>query len=253
MKEPSLFAGMYGFNTHPKVYTGGTFVENIKNRSFINFSTDQDYYYPPNANDSLNVLMKSINADYKDYRYNGFPHWFPKFDESEPAYKILFADLKNRVRNPYPKEINWEFDNDKYGNIDWLQNTKLDTLSQRKNWHKNLNFKIIKWYEYDKEDSLITKEVNVNAFAFPRKSGKIVANYNNNVFDIKTSCIKSFQIYISPEMVDLKKKIKVYVNGKLCFKKKLKHNTSFMLEEFKENRDRKQLFVNFISILLDEN
>ncbi|WP_281847761.1 alpha/beta hydrolase-fold protein [Olleya namhaensis] len=74
MKQPTQFAGFYGFNTHPKVYTGGTFIENVKARSFINFSTDQDYYFPPNANDTLNKLMDSIKADYKDYRYNGFPH-----------------------------------------------------------------------------------------------------------------------------------------------------------------------------------
>ena len=37
MKEPTMFAGFYGFNTHPKVYTGGTFIENTSNRSFINF------------------------------------------------------------------------------------------------------------------------------------------------------------------------------------------------------------------------
>ncbi|MHC5353397.1 alpha/beta hydrolase-fold protein [Myroides sp. LJL115] len=47
MKDPSDFAGFFGFNTYPKVFTGGTFVENAKNSSFINFSTDLDYYYPP--------------------------------------------------------------------------------------------------------------------------------------------------------------------------------------------------------------
>jgi len=47
MNQPTPFAGFYGFNTQPKVFTGGTFVENIKNRSFINFSTDQDYYFHP--------------------------------------------------------------------------------------------------------------------------------------------------------------------------------------------------------------
>ncbi|MFC2812502.1 MAG: alpha/beta hydrolase-fold protein [Prevotella conceptionensis] len=132
MKQPTPFAGFYGFNTQPKVFTGGTFVENIKNRSFINFSTDKDYYYPPNANDDFTKLMNSINADYKEYRYNGFPHWFPEFDESEPAYKILFADLLQRQRNPFPKEISWEFDDNRYGNIDWLTNIKLDTLANRK-------------------------------------------------------------------------------------------------------------------------
>lgn len=248
MKQPTLFAGMYGFNTHPKVYTGGTFIENIKNRSFINFSTDQDYYYPPNANDSLNELMRNIKADYKDYRYNGFPHWFPKFDESEPAYKILFTDINKRERNPFPKEISWEFDNNKYGNIDWLNNIQLDTLQQKKTWHKNLNFKITKWYGYNKNDSLVSKKVNINAFEFPRKSGKIIAEYAHNTFKIKTSRIKYFKIYLSPEMVNLNKKIKVYVNGKLYFNEKVKYYTSFMLENFDENKDTKQIWVNYIPV-----
>ncbi len=152
MKDPTPFAGFYGFNTYPKVFTGGTFAENMKNRSFINFSTDQDYYYPPDANDKLTKLMQGIKADYNDYRYNGFPHWFPQFDESEPAYQILFKDLKNRTRNRFPKEISWEFDNDKYGTVDWLSDIKLDTLKSNAIWHKELNFKITEWLKYDKND-----------------------------------------------------------------------------------------------------
>lgn len=248
MKQPTQFAGFYGFNTHPKVFTGGTFLENIKNRSFINFSTDKDYYYPPNANDDFTKLMNSINADYKEYRYNGFPHWFPQFDESESAYKILFNDLSKRKRNPFPKEISWEYDNEKYGNIDWVADIKLDTLSQKSNWHKELNFKIDKWLEYDKNDSLITQNVHKKAFDFPRKSGKIKAEYHNNIFRIETSCIKSFTIKISPEMVNLKKNIKVYVNGKLHFNKKVKYNQGFMLHDFENNQDREQVWINYISL-----
>lgn len=90
IKQPTQFAGFYGFNTEPKVYTGGTFIENVLNRSFINFSTDQDYYFPPNANDSLNKLMDSINADYKDYRYKGFPHWFLNLMNLNQRIKYYF-------------------------------------------------------------------------------------------------------------------------------------------------------------------
>ncbi|MBD3906992.1 alpha/beta hydrolase-fold protein [Chryseobacterium sp. Ch-15] len=248
MKQPTQFAGFYGFNTYPKVFTGGTFVENIKNRSFINFSTDQDYYYPPNANDDFTKLMNGINADYKEYRYNGFPHWFPQFDESEQAYKILFEDLVNRKRNPFPKEISWEFDDEKYGNIDWISDIKLDTLNNKADWHKELNFKITKWLEYDKKDSLITKTVDKTAFDFPRKSGKIKAKYHNNIFRIEISSIKSFSINISPEMINLKKKVKVYINGKLHFNEKVKYNLEFMLENFKEKKDREQIWVNYIEL-----
>ena len=248
MKQPTPFAGFYGFNTQPKVFTGGTFVENIKNRSFINFSTDQDYYYPPNANDDFTKLMNSIKADYKEYRYNGFPHWFPQFDESEPAYKILFADLLQRQRNPFPKEISWEFDDNRYGHVDWLSNVKLDTLAVPKTWHKEKNFKIIRELEYDEKDSLITKDVNRMAFDFPRKSGKILAKYANNVFHIETSCIKSFAINISPEMVDTHKKVRIYVNGKLRFDKHVGYDTAFMLKNFDINQDRIQVWINQIDI-----
>ncbi|HUH25439.1 MAG TPA: hypothetical protein VLY87_02340, partial [Flavobacterium sp.] len=253
MKQPTQFAGFYGFNTYPKVFTGGTFVENIKNRSFINFSTDEDYYYPPNANDDLTKLMNGIKADYKDYRYNGFPHWFPEFDESEPAYQILFNDLLKRKRNPFPKEISWEFDDEKYGNIDWLSHIKLDTLSQKSNWHKKLNFKINKWLEFedmedDDNDNLIAKKVDINAFGFPRKSGKIKAEYHNNIFSIETSSIQSFSINISPEMVNLKKKVKVYVNDKLYFNEKVKYNPEYMLQNFKNDQDREQIWINHIEL-----
>ena len=246
MKQPSQFGGFYGFNTHPKVYTGGTFIKNILNRSYINFSTDQDYYYPPNANDSLSKLMVSITADYKDYRYNGFPHGFPEFDESEPAYKILFSDLIKRERNPFPKNIIWEFDDNNYGNIDWLTHIKLDTLTTRKSWHKNLNFKINKVLKYNKNDSLVTVDVDKKAFDFPRKSGKIKANYEKNVFRIETSCIKSFRIMVSPEMINTKKKVKIYINDSLYFNQKVKYRKDFMLKNFEEKKDRVQIWINEI-------
>ncbi len=248
MKQPTSFAGFYGFNTYPKVFTGGTFVENIKNRSFINFSTDEDYYYPPDANDDFTQLMKNIDADYKEFRHNGFPHWFPQFDESEPACRILFADLLKRQRNPFPKEISWEFDNERYGDIDWLSNMKLDTLAERKDWHKEKNFKINRWLKYDEKDSLVVMEVDRMAFDFPRKSGKIMAKYENNVFRIETSCIKSFSVNISPEMVDMKKKVRIYVNGKLCFNERVKYDKGFMLRNFSMNQDKIQVWINQIDI-----
>lgn len=248
MKQPTQFAGFYGFNTYPKVFTGGTFVENAENRSFINFSTNEDYYYPPNANDDFTKLMNAIKADYKEYRYNGFPHWFPKFNESEPAYKILFNDLASRKRNPFPKEISWESDDEKYGDIDWISNLKTDTLKSKSSWHKRLNFKITKWLEYDKKDSLTTKIVDKDAFDFPRKSGKIKAGYQNNVFRVETSDIKSFSINITPEMVNLKKKVKIYLNGRLYFNEKVKYNREFMLQNFEASKDRTQIWIDHIEL-----
>ena len=54
--------------------------------------------------------------------------------------------------------------------IDWLSNIKSDTLSQKLKWHKEINFEIIKWMKYDKNDSLITVDINKKAFDFPEKN-----------------------------------------------------------------------------------
>ncbi|MDM1408201.1 alpha/beta hydrolase-fold protein [Myroides sp. DF42-4-2] len=251
MKDASPFAGFYGFNTQPKVFTGGTFVENIKNRSFINFSTDEDYYYPPNANDSFTAMMNGLKADYKEYRYNGFPHWFPEFDESEPAYQLLFNDLKGRQRKSFTNELTWEFDDNANGAVDWLTNIELDTLSPKADWHKERNFKITKWLEYDKAENLQTIEVDKDAFWMPRMSGKVIAQYKDNEFRIETSRVKSLAIAISPEMVNLKNKVKVYVNGKLYYDEKVAYNTAFMLDNFDKTRDRKTIWINKIDVTVE--
>ena len=250
MKAPTEFAGFYGFNTYPKVFTGGTFIKNSLNRSFINFSTDKDYYYPPLANDSLSKLMTELNADYKDYRYYGFPHWFPQFDESEAAYKILFNDLAQRKRNPFPNKIYWELDDEKYGNMDWIEVIKLDTIKQKATWQKPVNFKINEWLSYNSKDSLVMEKVDKQAFDFPRKSGAITAEYSNNIFNVQTSCIKTFRIFISPKMVNTKHKIRIYVNDKLRFDKVVYFDKTFMQKSFKEKMDREQVWVKYIQIEL---
>jgi len=251
MKQPTAFAGFYGFNTYPKVFTGGAFIKNVLSRSFINFSTDQDYYYPPNANDSLNVLMTDLKADYKDHRYNGFPHWFPAFEASEPAYDILFDDLLHRKRQPFPKTIQWEFDDNAYGTMDWISNATLDTVRAKKGWHKTLNFDIVKWLKLDKKDSMVTVDVARKAFDFPRASGKIVASYEANQFTVTASRIGAFSIAISPEMVDLNTPVKVVLNGTLVFDKVLTYDKQFMLEQWHANRDRSQLWVNYIRVIIE--
>ena len=250
MKQSTPFAGFFGFNTYPKVYTGGTFLKNGLNRPFINFSTDQDYYYPPQANDSLQLLAKSLHLEYEDHRYNGFPHSFPNFDQSEAAYRLLFDKIKSYQRNPFPEEINWETDDTRYGKMDWLEITELDTLAQRADWHKAINFGIHKWLEYNDKKELVTKDTCRQAFDFPRHSGAINAKFDNNIFSIKASCIKTFRLYISPEMINMKKPVSVYVNGERVFREKIKYDDDFMMSSFERNKDKIQLWVNYIDIRL---
>ena len=250
MKQQSPFAGFYGFNTRPRVETGGTYIRNISNRSYFNVSTDQDYYYPPGANNTLDAVMKSIRADYQDHRYNGFPHWFPQFDESEPVYKLLFTDLSKRQRNPFHTKIYWECDGVKYGACDWLQITALDTTVQRAKWHKDINFGIHKWLMLDDKSKVHERDTLVKAFRFRRKSGAVKASYTNNTFIVETSDVRSFSLLISPEMVDMTKPVSIIVNGQLYRKEKFEYDKDFILTGFENTADRKAVWVNHMDVTL---
>jgi dienelactone hydrolase len=250
MKQPAPFAAFYGFNTRPRVATGGTYIRNILNRSFFNVSTDEDYYFPPDANDSLTVLMKKIGADYQDHRYNGFPHWFPAFNDSEAAHQLLFADLLKRARNPFRPELYWECDDVNYGRCDWLSITQLDTAAKPAEWQTQLNFDIKKWKYFDAQDSLLTKDTLMKAFKYDKSAGAAHATYRNNIFKIKTSGLKRLSIYISPEMVNMKKKVSIEVNGKRLFKGVVMFDKARLLEEFYNSADRKAVWVNRIDLEL---
>ncbi len=250
MKQPSPYAAFYGFNTRPRVETGGTYIRNILNRSYFNISTDKDYYYPPDANDSLSAVMNKLGADYQDHRYNGFPHWFPKFDESESAHKLLFDDLAKRTRNPFHSNAYWECDDVKYGQCDWLKITDLDTTAKRAAWQNNINFQIKKWIVLRDKDSAITRDTLLQALKYRKRAGALKAAYRNNIFTIETSDIKSFSILLSPEMVDLRKPISVIVNGKLNSKQMFGYEKDFLLTNFKKTADRSAIWVNHIDILL---
>lgn len=248
MKQQSPFAGFYGFNTKPRVATGGTFIKNIMNRSFFNVSTDKDYYYHPDANDSLTMMMKRIGADYQDHRYNGFPHWFPEFDESEPAMQLLFKDLISRKRNPFPEKIYWECDDLKYGKADWLQVNQLDTLRPRADWHDRLNFDIFKQLVFGKNDSLIQRDTLLKAFRFPRKSAAVKGYYQHNEFHMESAAAGSFSIFISPEMVDMDKPVTIFVNGVKKMSRQPKYNKEFMLRNFNRDGDRKAIWIDEFKI-----
>lgn len=250
MKQQSPFAGFYGFNTQPKVRNGGTFIRNIANRSYFNVSTDEDYYYPPNANDSLNVMMTNLKADYQDHRYNGWPHWFPQFDESEPVYPMIFRDIAGRNRNPFRKDIYWECDNLNYGATDWVKITSLDTLAKPASWQTQLNFNIHKLLSYDKDENLITKDTLLKAFNFPRKSGAVKGHFNNNEFHMEISNVKSFRLLISPEMVDVSRPVIVFVNGVKKLEQKVIYNREFIINNFKETLDRKAIWIDKIDVTL---
>lgn len=248
LKSPNLFAGFYGFNSNPRVRTGGTFISNASNRSYFNVATDKDYYFPVSGHDTLARLATSFGIDWRNHVYRGFPHWFPQFKESEGAFKLMFQDMNTRVRNPFQHKLMWECDDVKYGRCDWIAIEQLDTLGEKKSWQQETNFSVTHWI--DNRDTSKVSDTVITAFNFPRLSGAVKARYKNNRFEIETSRVKKISIFLSSKMIDFSKPVVVFVNGKKVFYKKINYDKDFILRSFKEDFDRQAVWANRISLQL---
>ncbi len=246
LKQPSLFAGFSGMNTQPIIRTGGTFLLNARNRNFYNIATDKDYYYPPAANDSISKLAHQLNINWTVDMQKGFPHWFPQFDTADVPVKKMFASMLSYQRNPFQNTLYWECDNIQYGRCDWLSITRLDTLQQRAKWHLQYNFTIPYWIDNMNPDKII--DSSSAGFRYPRQSGAVQATYAANVFRIESSCVQSLRIFLSPQMIDFSKPVAVWINGKKVFDKKVQYNKTFMLQNFREQFDRKAIWVGYIDV-----
>ena len=246
VKSPSLYAGFYGMDTQPKVYIGGTFLQNGMTRHFYNFATDKDYYYPLAAVKTIDSLAKSQGVNWYTQMNVGYPHWFPAMKEAFTPMAKIFEDMANRVRNPYPAEIYFETDNVRYGTSDWITITKLDTLSKKAAWQTDPNFKISEWPDKSDFNKIVHREEM--AFDYPHKSGAIKAKRQGNDFYIQSSDIAAFCIRLDREMIDYGQKVNVFVNGKKVFSQSIKPDGAFTLSNFKTSLDRKVIWENEISI-----
>lgn len=87
-----------------------------------------------------------------------------------------------------------------------------------------------------------------SAFYYPNKSGILKASFFANTFTVEGSCVKEFAIKISPEMVQMNNPVKVFYNGTLVYNQKCDLDRSYLISDYRNNLDRKALWVNEIEI-----
>ena len=246
LKAPGQFAGFYGFNSTPRVSTGGTFIRNALNRSYFNVSTDKDYYFPLSGHDTMTHIATRLGIDWQNHTYYGFPHWFPDFDASKPAFTLMFADMAHRPRNPFAHDLYWECDDITHGRCDWLSIDRLDTLATAAPWQTRINFTATHWV--NNMDTSKVSDTVVQAFSFPRLSGAVKVHYASNRFDLTTSRVGAVTLFISPAMVDMSQPVTVWVNGRQVYRRLVGYDQAFMLQTFRATFDRKAVWVNRIQI-----
>ena len=90
----------------------------------------------------------------------------------------------------------------------------------------------------------------VHYYLFPRSvpSAAVKAEYSANRIDIKSSRVERLTVYIHPDMIQLDQPLSITVDGVEVFNGIVTPDIEFMLRNYLENRDRRQLFINKLTI-----
>ncbi|MEM1215598.1 MAG: hypothetical protein AAGJ82_07935 [Bacteroidota bacterium] len=248
--QPSAFAGAFGLNTHPQVYTGATPIQNLQNRPFHAIATDQDYYYPLSGIDSLARLAQTHDIQFTSSRYLGFPHWFPAFPESEVAVAEIFTLIQRQKRKPFNPAIYWACDDVRYGRCDWLSITKLDTLRAPCAWYEEMNFTVPNWVDVDDETKVIP-DYSEAAFLFPRKVGAVRARWVKHRLYLETSRVGEVEVRLHPQLLlEKTKRITVFVNGKKIGRYPVASSRAQTYQALVKDRDRTAAWEQILRIVI---
>jgi predicted esterase len=91
-----------------------------------------------------------------------------------------------------------------------------------------------------------------NYFVFQRQAPSAVlkAWYKDNRFEVESSRVGAFRLFVSPSMIALDRNVLVILNGKKIFEARIEPDIAYMLHHFLSSRDRKAILVNQITPVL---
>ncbi|MDN5285716.1 MAG: hypothetical protein JWR38_1990 [Mucilaginibacter sp.] len=231
---PNVFAGFVAYNSMlNNVFATDFYIRNIINRPLYLVHSDLDDLRPIQQTRIIVDGLSKIDNNILYKEYIGYQHQDEHLNKDIP-YAIEF--INGQSRNAFKTNVYWETDKtDQYNSCDWLKITTQDTTAQPAAWYVPFNFKT-----YNKNTK---KWEDLPYYYSLKKSMAVKASYNNNVFNVQTTGVSEIQLFISPVMVNLENPVIVIVNNKRVFEGKIKADKNFLLTNFKDNFDRKVLWV----------
>ncbi len=234
-KNQSPFAAFFALNYLPLVYSGNTLLRNLQNQTpFYGISGTKDRVFPIARVNEIYDFARQQNVNWHNRVLTG-GHTLPFFEND--SVRLVFDSVLTRRRNPFPENIIWETDDIRNGRKNWMEITALDTTAQRAQWHTDLLPQAVK-------EGKIKRPFNRN------RTGAVRATVKGNHIYLESSRVKSLRIYLSQDMINYKKKVRIFHNGKPILRFKLKPDNNVMTEEFRKTGDRVFIVSNIVDINL---
>jgi hypothetical protein len=239
--SPNAFAGIIAYNSMLNVlFAQDYFIRNIKNRRSYIVHSSLDNLRPIGTTRAIVDSLSKFGDNILYKEYTGYQHYDKHLDIDLPRACEFMEGVS---RDPFRNSLYWETSNNNiYNSCDWLKITGIDTSFPPARWFHPFNTPSV-----TKEGKVFDRPYYYNL----NKSAAVKANYNNNVFNLKTSEVTEIELLISPVMVNLENDIIVIINNKQVYKGKVKANKAFLLNTFKNNMDRAALWVNSIKVKVE--
>lgn len=236
--DPTPYAAFVPLNGWPDPSIA---MANFQNRNLFALSAEADDTFP-------NADVRAIH----DAVAGIAPSWdlqtVPKGDHAlEPFIDAwmphLFARMRETRRRPFAPDRFWE--GRAPGGVDWLSAVALDPTRPRTLWHPLVVTPNVKTHGDGQGGSPAGPHEQNADF------GAVRATYRANVFTLETSRVTKVALWISPEMVDLTRPVRVIVDGKEAFSGTVKIDRKAMTERFLDTFDRSARPVARLEIAVD--
>jgi len=239
--KPGIFAGFICYNSMlNNIGAHNIYLKNTVNRPFYIVHSDLDDIRPILQTRKIAAILKdSVGADIRYKEYTGYKHFDKHLQMDLPNAAQFMAQT---IRDPFHRKLYWEANNNLDNTCDWIKVDSFDLSAPKASWHKGFDIKT-----YNK---IAKRWENFQYYLMNEDGYAVSAKYHDNIFEVEVSRVREFEIYISDKMVDIHKPVKVIVNGKPLFDKKMSPDKNFMIKNFEENFDRQAIWINRVKIVV---
>lgn len=231
--NPTQFAKFYPINGWLNGYRA---FSNFSNRPIFSYSAQYDFYSNAAMLTRAAFAIK-LGADWVFNTVPGQGHLYYPYNNL--LLPTIFNDMQLCKSRGFNNKITWFVSDNFIGGCDWL---KVIVDSARNTTPEHFSDSLHS-FNMDGDKNLLIE--------YGKKFAQTTADYGNNTFTISSSKVVEITLLISPEMVDITKPVKVILNGKEVFNKKIEIDRSFMVQNFLEYFDRKRVWVNKIVLQVE--
>ncbi|MEQ1827834.1 MAG: hypothetical protein ABL921_17875 [Pirellula sp.] len=233
INAPSNFASFYPMNATPIP----TRLGNLQHRPIYSTYSSKDAQFPIERMSSLWKAAVNENANWMFREQQGHSHSYSSYIDQE--LPNMTQHMFSTRRPPLPSRIVWETSLNAMTGCDWLRVERVTPGKNRAAWHDRPAYAVMQPEQDSKADSGRRSWEDV---------GKIRAFLSGNSINVETSQIGEFSVRLSPQMVDFRYPVKVFLNGKLVREEQLSMDNDIMLNYFDKEADRQRIWCNVLRV-----